>query len=90
MKFKIQDISNVFKNVNHKHCSSPGYDFAFDITDKGQFVGELFYSEEDKDFVFIKDNFPHQRKAYRTDFPINTIDAFISLFESVGVTLIKN
>lgn len=88
MEFSISDVSNLFKNINHKKCSSPGYDYAFDVMDNGKFVGEIFFSTECKDLVFIKDNYPHQRKAYRTDFPIKTIERFIDLFESVGIKLL--
>jgi len=57
-----QDLSHIFKNVNHKPCTIIGYDFAWDVTKNGKFIGELFYCNDDKEWWFIKDNFPHQRK----------------------------
>jgi len=81
------NLSNVFKNINHKPCNAIGYDFAWDICENNKFVGELFYSSEDKEWWFIKDNFPHQRKSYRINFPIKNTDFLIALFETVNIKL---
>lgn len=88
--FSPSNLSNIFTNINHKPCSSIGYDLAWDITDKGKFVGELFYSQEDKEWFFIKDNYPMPRKGYRINFPITDNNFFINLFKSLKITLIKN
>ena len=39
-----QDLSHIFKNINHKPCTTIGYDFAWDISKNGKVIGELFYS----------------------------------------------
>lgn len=83
------DLSNIFKNVTHKHCSTPGYDFAFDITENGKFLGELFYSEDSKEWFFIKDNYPHPRKGYRISFPINTKEFIVEVFKTINIDLIE-
>lgn len=84
-----QNLSNIFKNVNHKPCTAIGYDFAWDISKNGKFIGELFYSNDDKEWWFIKDNFPHQRKSYRINFPIKEEKIFTELFKAIEVELIK-
>lgn len=86
-----ENISNIFKNINHTGSNTPGYDYSFNVFDEEiGFVGELLYSNYFKEWRFIKDNFPAQRKAYSTDFPIKTIERFIDLFESIGIKLILN
>lgn len=85
-----ENVSNIFKNINHKASNTPGYDYSFDVFNEKELIGELFYSDVFKEWCFIKDNFPAQRKAYRTDFPIKTIERFIDLFESIGIKLILN
>jgi len=80
-------LSNIFKNINHKPCNTIGYDSAWNITENEKFIGELFYSSEDKEWWFIKDNFPHQRKSYRINFPIKTTEFFIELFKLINVKL---
>jgi len=84
------DLSNIFKNINHKKCSLIGYDYAWDVMLKEKFIGELFYSIEDKEYWFIKDNFPAQRKSFRVNFPISNVDFFIELFKTINVELLKN
>ncbi len=83
------DLSNIFKNINHKPCTAIGYDFAWDITENGKFIGELFYSKDFKEWWFIKDNYPMDRKSYRISFPINTVEFLIDVFNSINVELIK-
>lgn len=89
MEFNPSNISNIFKNVKHKPCSAIGFDLAWDINLNEKFIGELFYSSEFKEWWFIKDNYPRDRKSYRISFPINETDLFISLFKSIKVELIK-
>ena len=84
-----QDLSHIFKNINHKPCTTIGYDFAWDISKNGKLIGELFYSNDDKEWWFIKDNFPHQRKSYRINFPIKEEVFFVELFKTIGIELIK-
>lgn len=81
------NLSNIFKNINHKPCKAIGYDFSWDVTENGKFIGELFYSSEDKEWWFIKDNFPHQRKSYRISFPIKETSFFIMAFNQINVKL---
>lgn len=88
--FRIENISNLFKNINHKPSNMPRYDYCFDMFEDKNWIGELFYSTEFKELMFIKDNYPMRRKSYRIDFPIKTIDSFISLFESINIKIIQN
>lgn len=88
MEFKIQDLSNIFENINHKRSITPGFDYGFDVFQESNFVGELFYSTVFEELVYIKDNFPSPRKAYRIDFPIKTVEFFIQVIESAGIKLI--
>lgn len=90
MDLKINDISNIFQNINHKPCTQIGYDFEFEITEKGKLIGELFYSKEFKEWFLIKDNFPMPRKGYRISFPVKTIEFFISVLDSAGIKLVKS
>lgn len=88
LEFIPSNISYIFKNVNHKSADGfPCYDFAWDVTEKEKFVGELFYSKDFKEWVFIKDNYPSPRKAFKTSFPMNK-QLFIEHFKSIGITLI--
>lgn len=34
MEFNIQDISNIFKNINHIGSNTPGYDYSFNVFDE--------------------------------------------------------
>ena len=75
-----QDLSHIFKNINHKPCTTIGYDFAWDISKNGKVIGEWW---------FVKDNFSHQRKSYRINFPIKEEVFFVELFKTIGIELIK-
>lgn len=86
IEFSPTNLSYIFKNINHKACNSPCYDFAWDITVNSVFVGELFYSTHFREWDFIKDNYPSPRRAYKTSFPMNT-QFFIDMFKSIGVNL---
>lgn len=92
--FSFNSLSNIFKNVTHKVSNSPGFDFAFDIhqeaTDKNprQLVGELFYSKDFNELVFIKDNFPMPRQAFSITFPVKTKEMLVELFKSININLI--
>lgn len=86
LDFTPNNLSNIFKNIKHKPCEVIGYDFAWDIAINEKFIGELFYSVDDKEWWFIKDNFPHQRKSYRINFPINQ-QMFVELFKTINVDL---
>jgi hypothetical protein len=85
-EFSPNNLSNIFKNINHKPCNSPGVDYAWDVTENGKFVGELFYSKEFREWDFIKDNYPSPRRAYKTSFPMN-VEKFVELFQSIGIKL---
>lgn len=89
-KFTIQNLSNLFNNINHKPSNTPGYDYCFDVFENKKWIGEILYSTEFRELIFIKDNYPMPRKSFRTDFPIKTIESFISLFESINIKLIQN
>jgi hypothetical protein len=90
-QFIPTDLSHIFKNINHKKCNEiGGYDLAWDITEKGKFVGELFYSKEFREWAFIKDNYPMDRRCYKISFPIKDIDLFITLFKTIKIELIKH
>ena len=85
--FTPNNLSHIFKNINHKPCNTIGYDFAWDIMQNQKFIGELFYSSDDREWWFIKDNFPHQRKSYRINFPIKQTSFFIEVFKTINVDL---
>lgn len=87
LDFTPNNLSHIFKNINHKPCKVIGYDFAWDIMQNQKFIGELFYSLDDKEWWFIKDNFPHQRKSYRINFPIKETSFFIEVFKTINVDL---
>lgn len=89
LEFSPSNLSHIFKNINHKVCDSAGYDFTWDVTKEGKFIGELFYSEEFREWFFIKDNYPMPRRGYRMSFPIKTTEFMIELFKSIDVELIK-
>lgn len=86
INFCPNNLSHIFKNINHKPCKSPCYDYAWDVLNNGIFVGELFYSNDFREWNFIKDNFPAPRRAYKTSFPMNT-NFFIQMFKSINVNL---
>lgn len=86
-EFSPENISRIFRNVNHKQCNSIVYDFAWDIYEKEKFIGELFYSNNEREWFFIKDSFPLPRKGFRINFPIKSSELFIELFKSVNVEL---
>lgn len=86
LDFTPANLSHIFKNINHKTCNSPCYNFAWDIMDNGKFIGELFYSKEFREWDFIKDNYPSPRRAYKTSFPMDA-DSFIKMFKSINVDL---
>ena len=86
---KPSDLSNTFKNINHKPCKVPGYDLAWDVNENGLFKGELFYSKEFNQWHFILDNFPHPRRSFKTSFP-QTEKSFISMFKRIKISLTKN
>ena len=87
LDFTPNNLSHIFRNIKHKPCSAIGYDFAWDITQNGNFVGELFYSNDDKDWWFIKDNYPMDRKSYRISFPVKSEEFLIELFKAINVDL---
>ena len=88
LEFIPSNISNIFKNIYHKSADGlPSYDFAWDVKDNERFVGELFYSLDFKEWVFIKDNYPSPRIAYKTSFPMD-LEIFIKHFKSIGITLL--
>ena len=37
-----QDLSHIFKNINHKPCTTIGYDFALDISKNGRLLENCF------------------------------------------------
>jgi len=85
--FAPNNLSHIFKNINHKPCNVIGYDFAWDILQNQKLIGELFYSSEDREWWFIKDNFPHQRKSYRINFPIKETSFLVDVFKTINVDL---
>lgn len=87
--FSQKNLSKIFENIHQKTSNSIDFDFAWDIYKNQKTIGELFYTSYYKEWVFIKDNFPHQRKAYRIDFPIKEENLFIALFKAIDVELIK-
>ena len=89
LKFSTTNLSHIFKNINHKACNLIGYDYAWDIMKEGKFIGELYYSQEFREWFFIKDNYPMPRRSYRISFPIKTTEFMIDLFKSIDVELIK-
>lgn len=89
LEFSPINLSHIFRNVHHKPSGSIGYDFAWDVNKDGKLVGELFYSNEFREWFFIKDNYPMPRRGYRMSFPIKSIEFMIELFRSINVELIK-
>ena len=89
MKLNMMELVNFV--LNHFKVSkiiTAGYDFAWDISKNGKVIGELFYSNDDKEWWFVKDNFSHQRKSYRINFPIKEEVFFVELFKTIGIELI--
>ncbi|KAB8156170.1 hypothetical protein EZY14_002825 [Kordia sp. TARA_039_SRF] len=87
-KLNPNDVSNIYKNINHKPCNVPMYDFAWDVTKDGIFIGELFFIKEFQSWNFILDNFPAPRRSFNTSFP-QTEESFESAFKRIGVELVK-
>lgn len=85
--FSPNNLSHIFRNIKHKPCSVIGYDFAWDINKNEKFIGELFYSNDDREWWFILDNYPHQRKSFRINFPVKEQSFFIELFKGINVDL---
>ncbi len=91
LEFIPTNLSHIFKNINHKPCNEvSGYDLAWDIRESSKTVGELFYSNEFREWFFIKDNYPMPRKGYRLSFPIKNKELFIELFKGINIELIIN
>lgn len=88
-KLTAENVSTFFPNITPKICTSPAYDFAWDVSLKGKFIGELFHSSEFKEWSFIKDNFPSPRQSFNVTFPITT-EIFINLFKTIKINLIPN
>lgn len=86
LDFTPNNLSHIFRNISHKPCNSPCYDFAWDVTENGKFVGELFYSNEFREWNFIKDNYPSPRRAFKTSFPMDA-EFFIKLFKAIKIDL---
>lgn len=86
--FETKNLPEIFKNITSSERKIVGYDLSFDVSENQKFIGELYYSNEFKEFFFIKDNFPFPRQSYRiTNFNVNEIEIFIELFKRINVNL---
>ena|SRR6187402_306815 len=84
--FCINDLSNIYKNINHAPANTPTFDYQFNLNKSD----ELFYSSEFKEWVIILDNFPSPRKSFKWNLTIKTYSDFEVLLGMAGVKLERN
>lgn len=84
-----EDLPKIFKNIRIAKTMPPVYDFGFIVSEheKGGDSAEVYYSSEFKEWSIVVDNFPLQRKIYKTSFPMITIHRFKSEMKLVGIEL---
>lgn len=84
--FEPKRIDKHFKNISRRPTTM-GELFVLYKENKGD-IAEIYYMGKGTWHVII-DNFPAQRKNYSTNFPIKTVDEFISEMKRIGLNFEK-
>ncbi len=85
-KFSHEMLPTIFKNIRIGK-GVLGSQHVYLVKEEKGDVAEIHYMSDWKEWHIILDNFPMQKKVYKTSFPINTVSDFISEMNRIGLRL---
>ena len=90
MKFDHTKLPELFSNVELcERLSSDDFSYYIIKSAKGDSAYIKYFKDQRVWWIEI-DNFPHNRKYFETNFPIETKERFISEMKFIGIELIEH
>lgn len=87
MEFTHEKLLDYFDGIRQTKSNST-FDFNYVVSEAKGDIAKIMYLGKNEWRVFI-DNFPGQKKYYQTNFPITTLERFVSEMKSIGLAQLK-
>lgn len=85
MEFTHEKLPEYFEGIT-KAESSHSFDHNYIVSEPRGEIAQISYLGNNEWRIFI-DNYPMQKKFYQTNFPITTVQRFISEMKHIGLDL---
>lgn len=84
MELTHKKLPELFKDIRYSKEASDSINETYFLHQKGKDVLSIHWLG-DNEWRFLKDNFPHKKEWYGTNFPIKTTERFISEMKHIGI-----